>query len=251
MFCQKCGKQIPDNSKFCNGCGAQVASVTSAQQVNNTAPRNEAQKPKKKKFNFLSTLIVVVVVFFLAKAVGYVIGNSYGKNGPKETEPSISISSTIAVEPVVTNSEYSKVFTDRYIVFVPTVFFGLESDCYVQVTEDGIVDHQQFGYKDDIVVEFVETVFVPAEGWSDADKQAYEQTIRETYGDTGMDFVTLGNINITGNYISFSLELKEMDKSENVRVAADAGIIIMDDTYSLWGMSDTDRALLAEGYIKK
>ena len=251
MFCQKCGKQIPDNSKFCNGCGAQIAYVASSQQTNNnSAPRNGAQQPKK-KFSFLGTALVVAVVFFLAKGCGYIVGNSYAKSEPKEVEPTISISSTIAIEPAVTNSEYSKVFTDRYIVFVPTVFFDLESDCYVQVTEDGLVDHQQFGHKNDIVVEFIETVYVPVEGWSDADKQAYEQTIRETYGNTGMDFVTLKYVNTSGNYISFALEMKDMDKTENVRAAADAGIIMMDDTYSLWGMSDTENALLAEGYIKK
>lgn len=27
MFCEECGKQIPDNSKFCDGCGAPVKSV--------------------------------------------------------------------------------------------------------------------------------------------------------------------------------------------------------------------------------
>lgn len=24
MFCEKCGKELPDNAKFCDGCGAQI-----------------------------------------------------------------------------------------------------------------------------------------------------------------------------------------------------------------------------------
>ena len=45
MFCVNCGKQIPDDGKFCQSCGAQVNS-TSGSQVNatkieiNTAPPN-------------------------------------------------------------------------------------------------------------------------------------------------------------------------------------------------------------------
>ncbi|MCI9486362.1 MAG: YARHG domain-containing protein [Lachnospiraceae bacterium] len=31
MFCEECGKQIPDNSKFCDGCGAPVKSVETAE----------------------------------------------------------------------------------------------------------------------------------------------------------------------------------------------------------------------------
>ena len=38
MFCEKCGKQLNDNDKFCEGCGSPVAQV-----VENTAPvTNEA-----------------------------------------------------------------------------------------------------------------------------------------------------------------------------------------------------------------
>ena len=37
MFCEKCGNEIPDNSKFCAGCGAKVepveASAESVEQV--------------------------------------------------------------------------------------------------------------------------------------------------------------------------------------------------------------------------
>ena len=52
MFCSNCGKQIPDNTKFCNHCGAQQ--VTSSQVT--TAPRaeegqseqNTTKKSKKK-----------------------------------------------------------------------------------------------------------------------------------------------------------------------------------------------------------
>ena len=31
MFCEKCGKQIADDSAFCDGCGAKVESIETPQ----------------------------------------------------------------------------------------------------------------------------------------------------------------------------------------------------------------------------
>ncbi len=40
MFCQRCGKQISDNSKFCNFCGAQVAVISQSQQTSEYPQQN-------------------------------------------------------------------------------------------------------------------------------------------------------------------------------------------------------------------
>ena len=40
MYCPKCGKELPDNAKFCSGCGSQIQS---AETTNNQAEQT-AQK---------------------------------------------------------------------------------------------------------------------------------------------------------------------------------------------------------------
>jgi len=56
MFCEKCGKQIPDNSAFCDGCGAPVAPVETQQtqepvqeEVPVTANQPQAEPAKQFK----------------------------------------------------------------------------------------------------------------------------------------------------------------------------------------------------------
>ena len=36
MFCTQCGKSIPDNAKFCDGCGAQIGATAQPQQTTYT-----------------------------------------------------------------------------------------------------------------------------------------------------------------------------------------------------------------------
>lgn len=68
MLCNKCGKEISDQSKFCNHCGA---------TVNNTQPRSASapqaspqEKPaKKKKSNMIVTIIVALIVYFVVRGI--------------------------------------------------------------------------------------------------------------------------------------------------------------------------------------
>ena len=67
MFCQNCGKQIPDGSTFCTECGA--AQVTAAQPMQFSAPPI-VSKPKKKKTALWIILGVVALIIIIAIATG-------------------------------------------------------------------------------------------------------------------------------------------------------------------------------------
>ena len=72
MWCNKCGKEIADQAKFCNHCGA---------MLNNTQPRSASapqaspqEKPaEKKETNIVATiiiaLIVALIVYFLVRGI--------------------------------------------------------------------------------------------------------------------------------------------------------------------------------------
>ena len=44
MFCEKCGKEIPENSKFCSGCGTKVVPAESVEPVVEPEPVAEVEQ---------------------------------------------------------------------------------------------------------------------------------------------------------------------------------------------------------------
>ncbi len=73
MYCQNCGKQIPDGSTFCTECGA--SQVATSQPMQFSAPPI-ATKPKKKKKTALWIILgIVAFIVIIAIATG---GNDKG-----------------------------------------------------------------------------------------------------------------------------------------------------------------------------
>ena len=59
MFCQKCGAEMPDGTKFCPSCGAPTEA----------GPAIQPQKKKKKGHPVLVTILVILGVFVLIGAI--------------------------------------------------------------------------------------------------------------------------------------------------------------------------------------
>ena len=89
MFCNQCGKEIPQNAAFCTYCGAPVNGAAGKKPVSEASYqaydnnfRFEAERPpipKKKRSKFLipgiSAAIVIVVILVLLLSAGSVKGN--------------------------------------------------------------------------------------------------------------------------------------------------------------------------------
>ena len=68
MFCQNCGKQIPENAKFCNHCGAaQVSNAAQKTSRNNTQPqqRQSDQQIDEKAFKKYVTPYIARNIFIV------------------------------------------------------------------------------------------------------------------------------------------------------------------------------------------
>ena len=97
MFCSKCGKQIPDNTKFCPYCGAQNQMYRPPAQnpyggAGQPSPGGPPPSPKKKsRLPLILGLIVLFLVFFIAAFILFgVFGGNSGSEQPKETLTHIS-----------------------------------------------------------------------------------------------------------------------------------------------------------------
>lgn len=60
MFCQKCGKEIEGDTKFCPNCGNQI--VIMPQQAVNDYPTQEKPKKKKKKKWLIGVIAAIVII---------------------------------------------------------------------------------------------------------------------------------------------------------------------------------------------
>ena len=68
MFCPKCGKDLPDNSKFCKYCGSQIKNKGTLSHV--PASAGDDEKSKNIIIVGLVALIVVLIVVFAAIGTG-------------------------------------------------------------------------------------------------------------------------------------------------------------------------------------
>ena len=100
MFCPNCGKQIDDNSRFCEFCGATLSSGHAAPQqaapqytppaqqqyapVQQQTPYSSYQSPpqKKKKFPWIAVVAVVAVI---GVGAWFISSRSSSKDDPKNT----------------------------------------------------------------------------------------------------------------------------------------------------------------------
>lgn len=80
MYCKNCGKQLPDDSKFCSGCGASINSNI-----------NEPTKKSKKKplIICISILVLILIIVIAALAINNGRGGSGTATG-KNQKPSVT-----------------------------------------------------------------------------------------------------------------------------------------------------------------
>ena len=67
MFCKKCGKEIPDDSAFCTGCGAQVTTAQPSGENSSFGYYANQAKQEVQKYNIWAIIgfAVAAVSFFL------------------------------------------------------------------------------------------------------------------------------------------------------------------------------------------
>ncbi len=83
MFCGKCGAQVPDENKFCSGCGISMEgqpSVQNTNQVSQTTPQSSGEKKEKVFFKGEGELIIRTTKHHGAgrKAASFLLGGPIG-----------------------------------------------------------------------------------------------------------------------------------------------------------------------------
>lgn len=240
MFCSTCGKQLPNNTKFCNFCGAQQSVNAAAPSVEpQTIPMADTKKPKKKS-NVWIILVVVLVVFFIGKFISSEIVSS------DETTTAANITTTLPKVEII-NPEYKAVYADTGIVHYKS-FFNMETANFATKLDNGSIIFADYGYKDDIIKEWTETMYIPIEGYTYSQKaELRTQAEAEFAVYTSLNCCSV-TYNESANYFSVTLEVKNADKPESYGELYAAGAVSSNTPMS---MDLTEDDLLSKGFIKK
>lgn len=264
MFCPKCGKEIPEETKFCNHCGAE-------QGGGNSVKQQEKSPGGKNKINPIILSLIVVVVMglfgrFVIAPMMLTDGNSDGDTvqttapvqdpdgTPDETsdEPGKDDSSD-SNTPVV-NSDYAEIFSSRYIVESPALFFGLDSAAFASAynTVNGeTVEKLEFGYKNDVIKEMICTVYISVSDYSDEEKQALEEENKDLIAELDALDCCEVTSNMGNNFYIVTIHCTDIDNASNLQALVNEGFELADEGATYLSMSKTESELLADGYVKK
>ena len=259
MFCSNCGKQIPDNTKFCNYCGAQQQIVENTESAPKTTvnqpkiadtPTQQSKKAPKKKANIFVILAVVLCAFIIGK---FVIAPSMvsdsgnngdtGNQGGQSQQTTNNNSSTVATD----NPAYEAIFDDTYIVHFQT-FFNMEMENFAMKKDDGIIACADYGYKDDVVKQWVETVYIPVSEYTDAQKAEVETTFKAQFASIDALNCCTVTYKMSTNYFTITCTYSNVDQASNYAELYNAGVL---QTNTFISMSATETSLLGQGFVKK
>lgn len=257
MFCSNCGKQIPDNTNFCNHCGAQQQIVentefapkkTETQQNIAETPAQQNNKASK-KVNIFIVLAVVIAAFIVGK---FVIAPSlesepdkHTSNRGEQTQQTTNNNSVSFVDS--NNSEYDAIFDDTYIVHFQT-FFNMEMKNFALKQNDGIICCADYGYKDDIVKQWVETLYIPVSEYTDTQKTELENTMKTQFSTIDALNCCTVTYKMSTNYFTITCTYSDVDKAENYDELYNTKIL---QTNTLISMTATESTLLEQGFVKK
>lgn len=262
MFCSNCGKQIPDNTKFCNYCGAQQQIVKNVESAPKTtvnqpktagAPTQETKNAPKKKTNIVVVLAVVLCAFLVGK---FVIapsmesdsgttggtGNQAGQS-QQTTNNDNNNSSTVDAD----NPAYQAIFDDAYIVHFQS-FFNMDMESFAYKQADGIICCADYGYKDDVVKQWVETMYIPVSEYNDTQKTELENTMKTQFATVDALNCCTVTYKMSTNYFTITCTYSDVDKAENYGELYNAQIL---QTNTFISMSATESSLLGQGFVKK
>lgn len=244
MFCNQCGNTLAEDSQFCPNCGA---SVTPAPTVEKSKPT--AEKAAKKKTPVWLTVVIVLAAFLLGK---FVIAPSMLTEPDKTTDNPGSYTedtsdTSIGADIPTVNPTYDSILTEAYIVhFQP--FFMMDTESFVLKQDDGIICCADYGYEDDVVKQWVETIYVPVSDYTDQQKAELEATMKTQF--EGLDVLACCSVEFKmgTNYLTITCTYTDVDKADNYTELYNAGMLGANTFIS---MSATGESLVSQGFVKK
>ena len=257
MYCNHCGAPQPDDSKFCSSCGGKLAADQTAArqqpQSKSTPNTQQAAKTEKKKGKMPAwgTALIMLAAFAFGKfviapaMVSHPDTDDYSGGQSISSQQSGSLDSNAGN--TAANPAYEAILTDAYIVHFQA-FFNMEMESFVLKQEDGIICCADYGYKDDVVKQWVETMYIPVSEYTDSQKTELENTLKSEFATVDALACCTVTYKMGTNYFTITCTYADMDKPENYGELYNAGVL---QANSFISMSATEQVLVSQGFVKK
>ena len=246
MFCQKCGKELPEGAKFCNYCGEvqkEVSSGNANPPVNNQPQTNQVlyKEPKKSKGKAWKIVAVAAIILSLIGAISQ-----------KKLQEKDASDLPTPEETVVENPEFTKIFEERNIVAFDDTNTMLDSSTFAHVDENNIVDRIQILYEDDTVCEVEEQIYFDVAEMTQEQITFLKENMFAQYEglEGNANFRCEGNV-CSDHYFCFSIKAENLNNPSVLQQAVDGGLLTLQGEGELMSASMTEQAYLDMGYIKK
>ena len=184
------------------------------------------------------TLAIFLSLLLLVSAL-----TGCGNNNNTDTNSDTSNNQTENAE----NPAYEAIFDNTNIVHFQT-FFNMETKNFAMEDDTGIIYCSDFGYKDDVVKQWVVTIYTPVPELTDAQKTELETMLKTEFGSMDALNCCVVTYKMSTNYFTVTLTFSDVDKAENYGELYSAGII---DTNTFISMSEAETSMLSKGFVKK
>jgi len=153
------------------------------------------------------------------------------------------------------NPAFGKIFTDNGIFHMTNIFFMMDSDAYAIQTPD-FIECMEFGYKDDMVLSYVNTVYLPVYGYSSADLATVDSNLRNAYAAVdAMEHIAITFDDVSSgakDFYKLVVTVDGLDDPQVLRSVVETGLLALtSDNYTYLSMAQTDIGLQANGYVKR
>ena len=250
MYCNHCGAQQPDGSKFCSNCGEKLAADQAAakqQPQSKSAPNTQqAAKTEKKKGKLpvWGIALIALAAFLLGQ---FVIAPAMSPNSDAGDHSGSQSTQSQNGGNTDANPAYEAIFNDTYIVHFQT-FFNMEMESFALKQEDGIICCADYGYEDDVVKQWVETMYIPVSEYTDTQKTELENTMKTQFATVEALNCCSVTYKMSTNYFTITCTYYDVDKPENYGELYNAGVLPVNTFISMSATGDT---LVNQGFVKK
>lgn len=250
MYCNHCGAPQPDGSKFCSNCGEKLAADQAAakqQPQSKSAPNTQqAAKTEKKKGKLpvWGIALIALAAFLLGQ---FVIAPAMSPNSDAGDHSGSQSTQSQNGGNTDANPAYEAIFNDTYIVHFQT-FFNMEMESFALKQEDGIICCADYGYEDDVVKQWVETMYIPVSEYTDTQKTELENTMKTQFATVEALNCCSVTYKMSTNYFTITCTYSDVDKAENYGDLYNAQIL---QTNTFISMSATEETLVNQGFVKK
>lgn len=263
-ICPNCNNQLNDNAAFCDRCGTKIAVQQVYNQPQNYNPNQQSNgyqapmqsnHPQKKKSG--KRIGIVFACIFILAIIGAVaqdtlqkesyssgnVGTDSGYNFNIQNDSSGNNSSEVKTS----NPEYDRILTEAHIVHFNS-FFNMDTENFVTKLENGNIYCADYGYKDDLVLQMTETLYIPVSGADEAAKTELKNTAKKEFAKFENISCCTVEYKMSANYLTVKVDYKDLDKKENFSALYYAGVT---DANTQISMAACERIKLSEGAIKK